>query len=384
MCRTRVLIVYGTRPEAIKLAPVIKELQSRRDEFDVIQCSTGQHREMLEQVTSYFDMRPDFSLDVMRPNQSLGGLTSRLFDQIDHIVKTANPDCIIAQGDTTSVMVSSVTAFYRKIPFVHVEAGLRTGRMDSPFPEEFNRRVAGLVTELHCAPTQRAADALLKEDVPKNKIRVTGNTVVDALLWAADKERKQTAHWVDQFPFAQQGKMVLITAHRRESFGEGFQNICQAIADLASEYSDTQFVYPVHLNPNVQKPVHAILGGFENVHLIEPQAYPAFVWLMDQSHLILTDSGGIQEEAPSLKKPVIVMRETSERMEAVDQGAVELVGTDHDRIVERVSRLLSDEQAYKSMQHDTNPYGDGHASERIADWLHESKLQQKNEKLAKL
>ena len=286
MCRTRVLIVYGTRPEAIKLAPVVKELQNRREEFDVVQCSTGQHREMLEQVTSYFKMMPDFSLDVMRPNQTLGGLTSRLFEQIDHTVKTSNPDCIIAQGDTTSVMVSSVTAFYRKIPFVHVEAGLRTGRMDSPFPEEFNRRVAGLVTELHCAPTTRAADALKKELVPDSKIRVTGNTVIDALLWAAEKERKQSDQWVREFPFVGNGKMVLITAHRRESFGEGFQNICQAIADLASEYSDTQFVYPVHLNPNVQKPVHEILGGFENVHLIAPQAYPAFVWLMDQSHVI--------------------------------------------------------------------------------------------------
>jgi UDP-N-acetylglucosamine 2-epimerase (non-hydrolysing) len=384
MCRTKVLIVYGTRPEAIKLAPVINELQTRREEFDVIQCSTGQHREMLDQVTRYFSLKPDFSLDVMRPNQTLAGLTSRLFEQIDHTVKTSKPDCVIAQGDTTSVMVSAITAFYQKVPFVHVEAGLRTGRMDSPFPEEFNRRVAGLVTELHCAPTERAADALRGEGVAENKIRVTGNTVVDALLWAAEKERKQNDQWISQFPFVGQGKMVLITAHRRESFGAGFQNICQAIADLANEYHDTQFVYPVHLNPNVQKPVYEILGGFENVHLIQPQAYPAFVWLMDQSYLILTDSGGIQEEAPSLQKPVIVMRDTSERMEAVDQGAVELVGTDHNRIVQRVSRLLSDQMAYKSMQHDTNPYGDGKAAKRIADWLHESEFQAIAENLAKL
>ncbi|MFW6108424.1 MAG: non-hydrolyzing UDP-N-acetylglucosamine 2-epimerase, partial [bacterium] len=277
------------------------------------------------------------------------------------------PDCVVAQGDTTSVLAASLAAFYRRIAFFHVEAGLRTGDLQAPWPEELNRRVAGLCASLHFAPTRRAADNLLAEGIPPERVHVTGNTVIDALLWTIGRERDRSDHWLGQFDFLGDRPLVLITGHRRESFGAGMQRICRAIADLAERFPDTAFVYPVHLNPHVREPVHRVLAGRPNVRLIEPSPYPEFVWLMDRACVILTDSGGVQEEAPSLKKPVLVMRETTERPEAVEAGAVELVGTDRALIVQRVTTLLTDPAERRRRQIDANPYGDGHAAQRIVD-----------------
>jgi UDP-N-acetylglucosamine 2-epimerase (non-hydrolysing) len=362
----RPLLVLGTRPEAIKMAPVIQECD-RRPDVEPIVCFTGQHREMVTQVADYFGIRPDVELDLMRPNQTLAGLTSRCMERLDSTIREYSPDCVIAQGDTTTVMVASMVSFYHRIPFVHVEAGLRTGDMRSPWPEEFNRRVAGLVAYLHCAPTTRAAKNLLREGVPSQQVKVTGNTVIDALLWTIERERCHGDQWAAKYSMLTRPKMVLITGHRRENFGEGFAQICEAIGQLAAEFGDTDFVYPVHLNPNVQKPVHETLGGHDNVYLIPPASYPEFVWLMDRSYLILTDSGGVQEEAPSLRKPVLVMRDTTERPEAVDAGGVELVGASCNNIVRSVSRLLRDSAEYARRQIDSNPYGAGDSAIRIMD-----------------
>lgn len=366
MKSTRPLLVLGTRPEAIKMAPVIQECHRRSDVEPVI-CFTGQHREMVGQVAEYFGIEPDVDLDLMRPNQTLAGLTSRCLERLDQTIRECAPDCVVAQGDTTTVMVSSMTAFYHRLPFVHVEAGLRTGDMQSPWPEEFNRRVAGLVADVHCAPTKRAADNLLREGVPRRQVHVTGNTVIDALLWTIDRERANGQRWADRYTELNRPRMVLITGHRRENFGEGFAQICDAIKRLAETFADVDFVYPVHLNPNVQQPVRAALGSLDNVHLVPPASYPEFVWLMDRSYLILTDSGGVQEEAPSLRKPVLVMRDTTERPEAVDAGGVELVGASCSNIVRSVSRLLRNSSEYAKRQIDVNPYGDGDAASRIMD-----------------
>ncbi|MCA9265865.1 MAG: UDP-N-acetylglucosamine 2-epimerase (non-hydrolyzing) [Planctomycetales bacterium] len=363
------LIVFGTRPEAIKMAPVVMECRRRSHEIDPIVCLTGQHREMLQQVTDYFGIEHHRNLDVMQPDQTLASLTARCVEGIDRVLTETNPDCVVAQGDTTTVMATAVVAFYRRLPFVHIEAGLRTGNMYAPWPEEFNRRVASLVTALHCAPTERSAQNLRDERIDPASIHVTGNTVIDALLWAVERERQANSPWNDKYSFLGQDRIVLITGHRRENFGGGFEQICQAIAELAHKFSGVRFVYPVHLNPNVQRPVKSLLGNFENVHLVDPTPYPEFVWLMDRSHIILTDSGGVQEEAPSLKKPVLVMRETTERPEALDAGAVELVGTDATKIVARLSALLEDDQEYTRHQIDVNPYGDGQASRRIVDLM---------------
>jgi UDP-N-acetylglucosamine 2-epimerase (non-hydrolysing) len=364
--RRKVMVVYGTRPEAIKLAPVIHRFQARPDAFDLVQCHTGQHAQMLQQVCDYFGLRADVCLEVMRPNQSLAGLTSRLFEALDATLEKCRPDLMVVQGDTTSAMAASVAAFYRRLPVLHVEAGLRTGDMAAPWPEEFNRRVVSLVTAIHCAPTERAAEQLRREGCPPRTIHVTGNTVVDALLWTVDRERQRPGVWRERYPMVGLGPLVLITAHRRESFGRGLAHICRAIARLSREFPDAQFIYPVHLNPNVREPVHSALGDRRNIHLVEPAPYPAFVWLMDQATLILSDSGGVQEEAPSLRKPVLVMRDTTERQEAVDAGAVKLVGTDADRIFDESRLLLADARAYAAMQVDRNPYGDGKAAQRIA------------------
>jgi UDP-N-acetylglucosamine 2-epimerase (non-hydrolysing) len=346
------------------MAPVVKACLAHAN-IDPLICVTGQHREMLQQVTDYFGIVPDIDLKLMRENQTLAGLTSRCIESMDEVLTTHQPDCAIAQGDTTTVMATALASFYRHVPFVHVEAGLRTGNLQAPWPEELNRRVAGIVTSLHCAPTQRSADNLLSEGVPERTVHVTGNTVIDALLWAVGRERERDADWEKQHPYMAGNRSVLITGHRRENFGGGFQDICRAIETLAKRFSDVQFVYPVHLNPNVQKPVHELLGGLSNVHLIAPAPYPEFVWLMDRCTLILTDSGGVQEEAPSVKKPVLVMRETTERPEAMDAGAVELVGTDVTKIIDRVSGLLEDPADYASHIIETNPYGDGKAAARI-------------------
>jgi UDP-N-acetylglucosamine 2-epimerase (non-hydrolysing) len=364
----RSLIIFGTRPEAIKLAPVVRACQVHPD-INVVVCVTGQHREMLRHVTDYFEIEPDIDLQLMRPNQSLARLTAACVEGLDRTIADLSPHCVVAQGDTTTVMAASMTSFYRRIPFVHVEAGLRTGDLQAPWPEEMNRRVTSVTANLHCAPTQRSANNLLSEGVPANLVHVTGNTVIDALLWARERERKNDHRWSKQYVFLGQDRMVLVTGHRRENFGPGFECICFAVAKLAEQHPNVHFVYPVHLNPNVQEPVRRILGNHKNIHLSAPAPYPEFVWLMDRSVVILSDSGGVQEEAPSLKKPVLVMRETTERPEAMDAGAVELVGTNAARIVERVNALLTDEQEYARHVIEHNPYGDGKAAARIVDLM---------------
>ncbi len=365
----RPLLVFGTRPEAIKMAPIIRACHQRAEEVQGTVCITGQHREMLQQVLDYFGIRPDLDLALMQPNQSLSSLTARCICELDRVLTESRPDCIVVQGDTTTVMGASVAAFYHGVPIVHVEAGLRTGNLQAPWPEEFNRRVTSLVAGLHCAPTQRAATNLLGEGLSPDSIHITGNTVVDALLWSTARERGTSAPWGSKHAYLGDRRMVLITGHRRENFGDGFKAICAAIAELATRFPDVQVVYPVHWNPNVRTPVHTILKASANVHLLEPAPYPEFVWLMDRSYIILSDSGGVQEEAPSLKKPVLVMRDTTERPEGVEAGAVELVGTDAPRIVARVSALLQDSNDYRRHQIDHNPYGDGHAAERIVDLM---------------
>ena len=362
------LLVFGTRPEAIKMAPVVRECIAH-EKVSPIVCVTGQHREMLAQVTDYFGINADIDLKLMKPNQTLATLTAGCVEGIDKVIVEREPDCIVVQGDTTTVMAASVAAFYCHLPVVHIEAGLRTGDLKQPWPEEFNRRITSLTGTLHCAPTQRSADNLTKEGIDPGTVHVTGNTVIDALLWAVNQERDNDAQWKEKHAQLGESRMVLITGHRRENFGGGFENICQAINQLATKFPEVQFVYPVHLNPNVQEPVHKLLGSLGNVHLIPPAPYPEFVWLMDRSTVILSDSGGVQEEAPSLKKPVLVMRETTERPEALDAGAVELVGTSVEKIVERMSALLTDEAEYKNHQIESNPYGDGNAAKKIVELM---------------
>ncbi len=376
MNRLRPLLIAGTRPEAIKMAPVIRECRSRPQAIEPVVCFTGQHREMLAQVADYFQIEVQLDLDLMVPNQTLAGLTARCLTGLEKAIGRFAPDCVVAQGDTTTVMAASLVAFYHHIPFVHVEAGLRTGDLQAPWPEEMNRRVAGITAALHCAPTERAAGCLLREGAPPETVLVTGNTVIDALLWTVQHERDAPGQWQEKYRFLGENPMVLITGHRRENFGRGFQDICRAISILADRFEEVQFVYPVHLNPNVREPVHRILKQRHNVHLLPPAPYPEFVWLMDRSKLILTDSGGVQEEAPSLRKPVLVMRETTERPEAVDEGAVQLVGTEVNNIVAGVSLLLEDPQAYADRQIEHNPYGDGHAAKRIVDGMLAMQLQQ--------
>ncbi len=374
-------VVFGTRPEAIKLAPVVLRL---RDDprFACQVCVTAQHRQMLDQVTGVFGIVPDTDLDLMRPNQTLGSLTSRAIEALDQYFSREKPDLVLVQGDTTTVFCAALTAFYHRIPVGHVEAGLRTGNLRSPWPEEANRVLSSRLADLHFAPTCQAQENLLREGIPQGRIFVTGNTVIDALL-IAQQNVAQSRLRIDSLPdFLQPGRdasdprMVLITGHRRENFGEGFENICRAIAELARRFPSAHFVYPVHLNPNVRDPVSRILGNgvargegdlLRNVHLIDPLPYLDFVGLMSRSHLILTDSGGIQEEAPSLGKPVLVMRDTTERPEAVERGAVKLVGTDAAAIVDGVSLLLGNEEAYRAMSTAGNPFGDGHAATRIVD-----------------
>ncbi len=351
------------------MAPVVQACQDRSDDIEPVVCLTGQHKEMLQQVTDYFQIDADVDLKLMQPNQSLSELTARCIRGLDEVVEQQQPHCLVAQGDTTTVMAASLVAFYRRIPLVHVEAGLRTGNLQAPWPEELNRRITSLVATLHCAPTERAAENLLAEKTDPEHVHVTGNTVIDALLWAVDRERAKDAHWRERYAFLKNRPMVLITGHRRENFGQGFQDICRAIRELAARFPAVEFVYPVHLNPNVQQPVSETLGDLANVHLVPPAPYPEFVWLMDRSKLILTDSGGVQEEAPSLRKPILVMRETTERPEAMDAGAVELVGTDRAVIVDRVTTLLEDPVEYARRQIDENPYGDGRAADRIVDLM---------------
>jgi UDP-N-acetylglucosamine 2-epimerase (non-hydrolysing) len=363
--KCRCLLVIGTRPEAIKMAPVVQECRRRADEIETMVCFTGQHREMLHQVAEYFGIEPDIDLDLMRPDQSLTALTSRCLEGIDAAIDRCQPDYVVAQGDTTTVMAASIAAFYRHVPLIHVEAGLRTGDLHAPWPEEFNRRIPGITAAIHCAPTQRAADNLRREGIPSERIAVTGNTVIDALLWTVERERRHHDRWRDKYAMLGERRMVLITGHRRENFGDRFESLCRAIATLSKTFPETAFLFPVHLNPKVREPVYRLLGGKANVHLLAPASYPEFVWLMDRSTLILTDSGGVQEEAPSLGKPVLVTRETTERPEALESGAVELVGTDEFTIVRTAGLLLTDPAEYRRRHLAENPYGDGFAARRI-------------------
>jgi UDP-N-acetylglucosamine 2-epimerase (non-hydrolysing) len=367
MLPLRPLLVIGTRPEAIKLAPVIAECRRRANVAPLV-CLTGQHQELLEGVVDYFDLRPDYQLDAMRPGQGLAALTARLLDRLDDVLTGSDPDCVVVQGDTTSALAASLAAFYRQLPLVHVEAGLRTDSVQAPWPEEFNRRVASLAATLHCAPTPRAAANLLAAGVDPAKVHVTGNTVIDALLQTVDRERRRAAFWQARHRAWHGRQMVLITSHRRENLGEALAKICDAIAALAKRFPETAFVWPVHLNPQVQRAV-AALRSCDNIHLLPPAAYPEFVWLMDRATLILTDSGGVQEEAPSLGKRVLVLRETTERPEAIECGAAELIGAQQRAIVDRVTQLLADETQCGRRRSIPNPFGDGQASQRIVDLL---------------
>ena len=366
--KKRVLVAFGTRPEAIKMAPVVTALATR-PEIELKVCITAQHRQMLDQVIQLFAITPDFDLDLMQPGQSLTQLTCRILTGMESVFEEFKPDMVLVHGDTTTTMATSLAAYYQQIAVGHVEAGLRTGNIYSPWPEEMNRKIAGAISSVHFAPTKMARDNLLREGVPEQNIHVTGNTVIDALLNVSAKIRKddaQRTQFDHVFDFLDpQRKMILVTGHRRENFGGGFENICQAIARL-SKRDDVQIVYPVHLNPNVQGPVNRILTGCQNVHLIDPQDYLPFIYLMDRSHILLTDSGGIQEEAPSLGKPVLVMRDTTERPEAVEAGTVQLVGTDENAIYKGVTRLLDDQDEHARMSRAHNPYGDGAAADRIS------------------
>ena len=377
----KILLVFGTRPEAIKMAPLVKKLQANPEEFQTIVCVTGQHREMLDQVLRLFDITPDYDLNIMKPNQDLYDITSRILLGMRDVLREVQPDIVLVHGDTTTSMAAALAAFYQQIPVGHVEAGLRTGNIYSPWPEEMNRLMTGRISTVHFSPTPLAKQNLLQEHVDEAKIVVTGNTVIDALQMVVErlKNDEQLAGEVkdkvlnmgyDVNRLSEERRLVLITGHRRENFGEGFLNICHAIKNLSEKYPNVDFVYPMHLNPNVRKPVLEILGeGADNVFLIEPLDYLPFVYMMQHSTLILTDSGGVQEEAPGLGKPVLVMRDTTERPEAVEAGTVLLVGTNREKIEQGVSMLLDDADCYRRMSEAVNPYGDGLACNRIVDRL---------------
>ena len=355
----KVLIVFGTRPEAIKMAPLVLKLKQETGIKTEV-CITAQHREMLDQVLQLFEIIPDYDLNIMRPNQDLSAITTNILVHLNPVLKTNSHDLIIVHGDTTTTFAASLAAYYHKIPIAHIEAGLRTGDLYSPWPEEANRKLTSSLAKYHFAPTKRAKQNLIKEGINPNNIEVTGNTVIDALFLALRVEIKKQ-------PMRTNKKTVLITGHRRENFGIGFENICKAIKELAEKFPKVEFIYPVHLNPNVQKPVKRILRGKSNILLIEPQSYLNFVHLMNQAYIILTDSGGIQEEAPALGKPVLVMRDTTERPEAIDSGTVVLVGTDKNKIVSECEKLLNNKTIYEKMSYAHNPYGDGKAANRIVE-----------------
>ena len=379
MCK-RIMLVFGTRPEAIKMAPLVKEFQKYPDKFQTIVCVTGQHREMLDQVLHIFEIRPDYDLNIMQQGQDLYDVTARVLIGMRDVLKEAQPDVVLVHGDTTTSTAAALAAFYQQIPVGHVEAGLRTHNIYSPWPEEMNRQITGRIATYHFSPTLLSRKNLLAEGVKEEQITVTGNTVIDALYMVVDKIKKDMEldcelegilrhSGYDVQHLAQGKKMVLITGHRRENFGDGFISMCRAIQALTLKYPDVDFVYPMHLNPNVRRPIHQVFGedlaNLGNMFFIEPLEYLSFVYLMEKSFLVLTDSGGIQEEAPGLGKPVLVMRDTTERPEALDAGTVKLVGTDYDRIVSEVSALLEDVEYYDQMSKAVNPYGDGKACERI-------------------
>ena len=386
-----ILLVFGTRPEAIKMAPLVKKLQSLPEQFKTVVAVTGQHRQMLDQVLRIFDIVPDYDLNIMQANQDLYDVTSRVLVGMRDVLKAVQPDVVLVHGDTTTSTAAALAAFYQQIPVGHVEAGLRTGNIYSPWPEEMNRLMTGRIATYHFAPTPLAKSNLLKENVAEDKILVTGNTVIDALYMVVDKIKNDAAlqsqirevlkeSGYETMRLDGSRRLVLITGHRRENFGDGFISMCTAIRDLAAKYPDVDFVYPMHLNPNVRKPIQQVFGDIThytlhithpNMFFIEPLEYLSFVYLMEQSTIVLTDSGGIQEEAPGLGKPVLVMRDTTERPEALESGTVHLVGTNYDKIVNEVSTLLDDAEAYRKMSQAVNPYGDGLACGRIAEFLAE-------------
>ncbi|MDD2945102.1 MAG: UDP-N-acetylglucosamine 2-epimerase (non-hydrolyzing) [Acinetobacter sp.] len=369
----KVLLVFGTRPEAIKMAPLALQLKENNESFETKVCVTGQHRQMLDQVLELFNLTPDFDLNLMKPGQTLSDVTSGVLKGLETVFEEWLPDVVLVHGDTATTFAASLAAYYHKVKIGHVEAGLRTGDIYSPWPEEANRKLTGALANYHFAPTQSSYNNLIKENINPENITITGNTVIDALLKVKEKvetDHKIIADFKAQFSFLDESKkLILVTGHRRENFGQGFLNICQALANIAQKYSDVQIVYPVHLNPNVQKPVNELLSGISNIHLIAPQDYLPFVYLMNRSYLILTDSGGIQEEAPSLGKPVLVMRDTTERPEAVEAGTVKLVGTDAELIEKSVTNLLTNTELYQQMAEAHNPYGDGTACQQIIEFL---------------
>ena len=393
----RIMLVFGTRPEAIKMCPLVKEFQKHPESFETVVCVTGQHREMLDQVLQIFDVKPDYDLNIMKQGQDLYDVTARVLTGMRDVLDTVKPDVVLVHGDTTTSMAAAMAAFYRQIPVGHVEAGLRTHNLYSPWPEEMNRQVTGRIAEYDFAPTPLSRQNLLDENVPEEKITVTGNTVIDALHWVVGKIEKdkhlsevladnlmKSGYDTSRIEIPGRAgnvgnrRLVLITGHRRENFGEGFISMCTAIRDLARKYPEVDFVYPMHLNPNVRKPIRQVFGEMadqvghdekKNLFFIEPLDYLDFVYLMSRSYIVLTDSGGIQEEAPGLGKPVLVMRDTTERPEALDAGTVRLVGTDYDRIMKEVSALLDDRNHYETMSHAVNPYGDGKACPRIVEKL---------------
>ncbi len=380
----RIMLVFGTRPEAIKMAPLVKELQKYPDKFETIVCVTGQHRQMLDQVLHLFEITPDYDLDIMKQGQDLYDVTARVLVGLRDVLKEARPDVVLVHGDTTTSTASALAAFYQQIPVGHVEAGLRTHNIYSPWPEEMNRQITGRIATYNFSPTPLSKANLLREAVDEKSITVTGNTVIDALYWVVDKIKGDSAlstelknilstsgYDIDRLVNGK--KLVLITGHRRENFGDGFINMCTAIKDLTHKYPNVDFVYPMHLNPNVRKPIHEVFGddlsNLDNMFFIEPLEYLSFVYLMEKSTIVLTDSGGIQEEAPGLGKPVLVMRDTTERPEALEAGTVKLVGTNYDKIVGEVSALLDDCKYYDTMSKAVNPYGDGKGCDRIVKAL---------------
>lgn len=373
MSKIKNLIIFGTRPEAIKMAPLVKAFEGEKDTFDTKVCITAQHREMLDQVLDFFQIKPDFDLDLMKANQNLYTLTADILTSLKPVLEEFKPDYVYVHGDTTTTMAASIAAFYSGAKVCHVEAGLRTFNKRSPFPEEINRSVTGRIADYHFSPTQTSKENLLRENIDDDTVLVTGNTVIDALKFS--NARVNSSEYTDEEieslkPLLESNKkLILVTGHRRENHGQGFIDICSALKELVETNEDVQIIYPVHLNPNVKKPVFDILGDVSNISLIHPLSYPAFIWLMSQSHIIITDSGGVQEEAPSLGKPVLVMRDTTERPEAVDAGTVLLVGTDKEKIVSETNKLLSDDLFYNKMSLLHNPYGDGLACDKIVKFI---------------
>lgn len=378
------MLVFGTRPEAIKMAPLVQEFRKHPDQYETLVCVTGQHREMLDQVLNIFGIVPDYDLNIMKPGQDLYDVTARILSGMRDVLSEAKPEIVLVHGDTTTSMAVALAAFYRQIPVGHVEAGLRTHNIYSPWPEEMNRQITGRIATYHFSPTPLSRENLLREGIDKSRILITGNTVIDALYavvnkikddvplqLSLEKELQAAGYDTDRLAAEEGRHLVLITGHRRENFGDGFLHICQAIKTLSEKYPNVDFVYPMHLNPNVRKPIKEIFGENRqsNLFFIEPLEYLSFVYLMEKSHIVLTDSGGIQEEAPGLGKPVLVMRDTTERPEALEAGTVKLVGTDYDKIVSEVSSLLDDTECYKRMSQAVNPYGDGKACERIVEYI---------------